>query len=65
METKRTALLTLLDLVERKEPIMPDMKRRLLEMERKQLTQAYNTDPELMKIRFKNDRQWLKEIYGI
>lgn len=59
-----TALKQLIHMVEKGELITPDDKKRLLELEKLQLIQAYDLDPELMKIRFKNASSWYKETYG-
>lgn len=63
--THRTAVMEMITLLERGEPIFPDTKKRLIEMERDQLIHAYDMDPELMKIRYKDGKRWYKETFGI
>lgn len=59
-----TALKQLLYMIEKGEMITPDDKKKLVEMEKKQLFDAYNLDPELMKIRFKTPHHWYTQTYG-
>lgn len=62
---ERTALHELLTLVEKGEPIMPDMKMRLIKLMKNQLTEAYELDPELMRVRYRNAQQWFYDKYKL
>jgi len=63
MEKKTTALRLLITMIERGQPIMPDTKKQLIELEKLQLIQAYQLDPELMEVRFKNGSDWFNKTY--
>ena len=63
MIKERTALNELLVLIEKGEPIMPTMKMQLVDLMRKQLMDAYNLDPELMKVRYKDAKEWYHSTY--
>lgn len=36
----------------------------LLELEREQICQAYNLDPDIMKVKYANAYQWFHDTYG-
>lgn len=63
--THRTAVMEMITLLERGEPIFPDTKKRLIELEKLQMIHAYDMDPDLMKIRYKDGHQWFKDTYGM
>lgn len=59
-----TAVKQLIYMIEKGELITPDDKKRLLELEKLQLIQAYQLDPDLMKLRYNNAQAWYKDNYG-
>lgn len=64
MGKKTTAVRELITMIERGQPIMPATKKQLIELEKLQLIQAYDLDPELMKVRFRNGSDWFHKTYG-
>lgn len=63
--THRTALMEMIHLLETGEPIFPETKKRLIELEKLQMIHAYDLDPDLMKVRYRSGSQWFKETYGL
>jgi len=61
---KSSAMNELFILLDSNHPIMPDTRKWLLELEKLQTIEAYNYDPELMAIKFKNANDWFKKTYG-
>lgn len=65
MENKKQSAMTeLFSILDNYGTIMPDTRQWLLEMEKLQTIEAYNLDPDLMKIQFKNANEWFKNTYG-
>lgn len=62
---KLSAMQQMIYLIEMNEPIMPITKKELIELEKLQLIHAYNLDPDLMKLTYKNGYDWYKHIYGL
>ena len=62
---KLSAMQQMIYLIEMDEPIMPITKKELLELEKLQLIHAYNLDPDLMKLTYRNGSDWYKHIYGL
>ena len=59
-----TAVKQLIYMIEKGELITPEDKKRLIELEKLQLIQAYQLDPDLMELRFNNPQAWYKDTYG-
>ena len=51
---KLSAMQEMIYLIEMGEPIMPITKKELIELEKLQLIHAYNLDPDLMKLTYRN-----------
>jgi hypothetical protein len=62
---EQTAFMELLTIVERGEVLFPQTKSRLIELSRKQYMDAYNLDPELMKLKYKSAHDWYKSKYTL
>lgn len=62
---KLTAMREILRMIDNNEIIMPNTKKWLIELEKLQMIQAYQLDPELMKIRYKDGQEWFKDTYGM
>ena len=60
-----SAMQEMIYLIEKGEPIMPSTKKQLIELEKLQLIQAYNLDPDLMKLKYNNGSDWYKKVYGL
>lgn len=63
-EHKTTAMAELFKRLDNNEPIMPNTRKWLLELEKLQLLEAFKFDPELMKIAYKTPGEWFKKTYG-
>lgn len=61
---KTSAMQELFNLLDNRSPIMPETRQWLFELEKLQTIEAYNLDPELMKIRFRNANDWYNKTYG-
>lgn len=61
---KNTAMQELFNLLDNRSQIMPETRQWLFELEKLQTIEAYNLDPELMKIRFRNANDWYTKTYG-
>lgn len=55
----------LIMLIEMGTPLDYATKKRLIKDEKKNVTDAYNLDPEIMKCKYRNANQWYYEKYGI
>lgn len=59
-----TAVKQLIYMIEKGQEITMEDKKRLLELEKLQLIQAYQLDPDLMKLRFNTPASWYQDTYG-
>lgn len=61
---KLTAMEELLYMIEKGKSISQEDRNRLLQIEKLQLIQAYQLDPDLMKMRFRTAEAWFRDTYG-
>ena len=60
----KTALREMIDIIERHHVLNPDVKEKLIELERLQLIQAYQMDSEIMKRQYRTSEDWYRMNYG-